>query len=103
MTYRNDNCDVAGHQPNKGRLISRLNRIEGQVRGIRKMVEEDRYCVDILAQVAAIKSAIDSVAIQILENHMHSCVQTAIQAGSGEKVIDELMQVVKKLSGKTLR
>ncbi|WP_374759855.1 metal-sensitive transcriptional regulator [Iodobacter sp.] len=89
-------------QPGKKKLLARLNRIEGQVRGVIKMVDEDRYCVDVLTQISAIKSAMDSVAMQLLENHAHGCVAKAIQDGEGDAAIDELMLVVKKLSGKTL-
>ncbi|UXY17321.1 metal-sensitive transcriptional regulator [Chitiniphilus purpureus] len=82
---------------NKPALISRLNRIEGQVRGINRMVQEDRYCIDILTQVAAVKSALDSLAMQLLESHARGCVADAVAAGDGAAAIDELMQVVRKL------
>src|SRR6184192_4253333 len=62
-------------QPDKEALIKRLNRIEGQVRGVNKMVTEDRYCVDILNQVAALQSALDAVAMLLLESHTHGCMQ----------------------------
>ncbi len=84
-------------QPDKKRLISRLNRIEGQVRGIVRMVDADRYCVDILTQLAALRAALDGVAMQLLENHAHGCVAKAILAGDGDEAIEELMSVVKKL------
>jgi CsoR family transcriptional regulator, copper-sensing transcriptional repressor len=81
-------------QPHKARLIKRLNRIGGQVRGISGMIEQDRYCVDILTQVAAIQSALDALAMRLLENHTRGCVRSAIQSGHGEQAIDELLQVV---------
>ena len=56
-------------QPKKPALLKRLNRIEGQVRGVAKMVEEDRYCVDVLTQISAIQSALDALALQLLESH----------------------------------
>ena len=89
----------SGHavvQPNKTALVKRLNRIEGQVRGIAKMVEEDRYCVDVLTQVSAIQSALDALALQLLESHTKGCVRSAIRSGNGEAAIDELMTVVKR-------
>ena len=89
-------------QPGKPRLIARLNRIEGQVRGITRMIEDDRYCVDILTQVAAIKSALDGVAMQLLENHTHGCVARALRDGDGDAAIAELMDVMKKLNGRGL-
>ena len=77
-------------------LIHRLNRIEGQVRGVRAMVENDRYCVDILTQVQAIQSALNAFNKELLANHIRTCVVEDIQAGSQEKV-DELCAVVQKL------
>lgn len=89
-------------QPDKRKLIARLNRIEGQVAGVTRMIEADRYCVDVLTQVAAIKSALDGVAMQLLHNHAHGCVARAMQDGNGDAAIDELMAVVQKLSGRSL-
>jgi DNA-binding FrmR family transcriptional regulator len=83
-------------QPDKEALIKRLNRIEGQVRGVAKMISEDRYCVDILNQVAALQSALDAVAMGLFENHTHGCMQGAIKSGNGDEAIDELMRVVRK-------
>ena len=91
----------AGHavvQPNKSALLKRLNRIEGQARGIAKMVEEDRYCVDVLTQIAAIQSALDALAMQLLESHTKGCVRSAIQSGDGEAAVDELMNLVKRFA-----
>jgi Uncharacterized protein conserved in bacteria len=88
-------------QPDKPALTRRLNRIEGQVRGITNMVEQDRYCVDILTQLAAVKSALDAVAMQLLKNHATGCVQKAIKSAksvkAGKDAIDEMLAVVKKL------
>jgi DNA-binding FrmR family transcriptional regulator len=83
-------------QPHKRDLLKRLNRIEGQVRGVAKMVEADRYCVDILTQISAIRSALDATATRILEDHTRGCVQNAIREGSGDAAIGELMDVVRK-------
>jgi len=91
--------DARGKQvarPHKRDLLKRLNRIEGQVRGIAKMIEEDRYCIDILTQVSAIRSALDAAATQILEDHTRGCVQNAIREGSGDAAIAELMNVVRR-------
>ena len=84
-------------QPNKAALLKRLARIEGQVRGISGMVEADRYCVDVLTQVAAVKSALDAVAMQLLENHMKGCVSRALQQGDATGMVTELIDVVKKV------
>jgi DNA-binding FrmR family transcriptional regulator len=92
-------CHVADKrvtQPHKQDLLKRLNRIEGQVRGVAKMVDEDRYCVDILTQISAIRSALDATAIRLLEDHTRGCVQKAIQSGEGNAAIGELMEIVTK-------
>lgn len=86
------------HRADKAGLLKRLNRIEGQVRGLNKMVEEDRYCVDILTQISAVRSALDAVAIRLLRDHTHGCVQTAIRSGQGDAAIDELIEVVEKFA-----
>jgi DNA-binding FrmR family transcriptional regulator len=78
--------------------MKRLNRIEGQVRGVARMIEEDRYCVDILTQISALRSALDAVAMELLENHTQGCVKTAIRSGDGEAAIAELMKVVRKFA-----
>lgn len=77
-------------------MITRLNRIEGQVRGIKKMVEEERYCVDILTQVSAIQAALNAFDKKLLSNHIHTCVTEDIKAGKDEAV-DELCSIVQKL------
>jgi DNA-binding FrmR family transcriptional regulator len=85
-------------QPNKPALLKRLNRIEGQARGVAKMVEDDRYCVDILTQIAAIQSALDALAMQLLASHTNGCVRSAIQSGDGDAAVDELMHLVKRFA-----
>lgn len=85
-------------QPHKAGLQKRINRIEGQVRGIGKMIEGDRYCMDILTQISAIRSALDATAIQILEDHTRGCVSGAIQSGKGDAAIAELVSIVKKFA-----
>lgn len=77
-------------------LIHRLNRIEGQVRGIKKMVENNAYCTDIIVQVAAANAALSAFNRELLSNHIHTCVADNIRKGNDE-VIDELMQTLQKL------
>ena len=77
-------------------LGKRLNRIEGQVRGIARMIEDDRYCVDILTQVTAVQSALDALARKLLEHHLHGCVTHAIASGNGAHAIDEALAVIRK-------
>ena len=77
-------------------LITRLNRIEGQIRGVKNMVEEERYCVDILNQVSAVQAALNGFNKELLANHIRSCVVEDIQNGK-EDVVDELCETIKKL------
>ncbi len=73
------------HGYDKDALRRRLHRIEGQVRGIERMVDEDRYCIDILTQVAAVRTALESLGLEVLEDHVNHCVRDALTAGD-EKV-----------------
>src|SRR5204863_6089956 len=83
---------------NKTGLAKRLNRIGGQVRGIGKMIDEDRYCIDVLTQVSAVQSALDALALRLLEHHLHGCVQHAVKSGSGDHAIAEALQVIRKFA-----
>lgn len=80
----------------KRNLITRLNRIEGQIRGVKGMIERDTYCDDVLNQIAAVQSALNSVGRLLLEGHMKSCIVERIQAGEHE-VVDELLVTMNKL------
>lgn len=77
-------------------LVNRLNRIEGQVRGIKNMVERDAYCTDILVQVAAVNAALNSFSKELLANHIRTCVADDIRGGKDE-TIDELVATIQKL------
>jgi DNA-binding FrmR family transcriptional regulator len=79
-------------------IMKRLKRIEGQVRGVQKMVEDNRYCIDILVQISAINAALNKVGFSLLERHTKHCVSKAIREGSGEESIQELMNVIKQFS-----
>lgn len=82
----------------KSKLVNRLKRIEGQIRGLQKMVEEDRYCVDVLVQVSSVNSALKQVGFALLERHTRTCVSSAVQSGEGDEYIEELMKVMKQFS-----
>lgn len=82
----------------KEKLINRLKRVEGQVRGLQKMIEDDRYCVDVLVQISAIQAALKKVGFNLLERHTKTCVTSAIQEGNGHHHIDELMKVIQQFS-----
>jgi CsoR family transcriptional regulator, copper-sensing transcriptional repressor len=72
---------VHGYTPNKDDYLKRLRRIEGQVRGLQKMVEDDKYCIDILTQVSAVTRALQSVSLGLLEDHLGHCVTQAVAEG----------------------
>ncbi|GGH21142.1 metal-sensitive transcriptional regulator [Paenibacillus segetis] len=101
LTHENGSCHTDKRKSHhsektKNSLISRLNRIEGQVRGIKGLIEKDTYCDDVLNQIASVQSALNGVGKLLLEHHMKSCVIERIQDGEDE-VIDELLVTVKKL------
>ncbi len=90
-----------GYLDDKDALIGRLHRIEGQVRGIERMVSDERYCIDVLTQISAATTALDAIALKLLEGHVGSCVGTALasgdQAAAAEKT-EELMAAVERFA-----
>ena len=84
------------YQTETDALLLRLRRMEGQVRGVQKMIEEGRYCVDIVTQLQAIAAAADKVSQQVLEGHIRGCVADAIKEQRGDEAITELMTVLGK-------
>jgi CsoR family transcriptional regulator, copper-sensing transcriptional repressor len=90
-----------GYTNDKATLVTRLHRIEGQVRGIEKMVDEDRYCIDILTQIAAATTALESLALQILDQHIRHCVAGALASGDADDArekTEELLQAVQRFA-----
>lgn len=90
-----------GYAADRDALVKRLHRIEGQVRGIERMVEDDRYCIDILTQLAAVSTALDAVALKILDDHVRHCVAGALAAGDAEdaaRKTDELLAAVQRFT-----
>jgi DNA-binding FrmR family transcriptional regulator len=88
--------EARGYSATKDQLQTRLRRVEGQVRGIQAMVEDDRYCIDILTQIGAIQAALDKVALGLLDDHVHHCIASAKGAKRSE-MTDELMNSVGRL------
>ena len=80
----------------KKELLTGLRTVEGQVRGIAKMVEADRYCVDILVQLAAVRAQVNKIGLTILESHTNGCVSRAVKEGDGDDSIKELMDTISK-------
>jgi DNA-binding FrmR family transcriptional regulator len=91
---------VYGYARNKGDLQTRLRRIEGQVRGLQRMVDEDMYCIDILTQVNSVTAALRAVGMGLLDAHVRHCVTESIEAGDGEQKVEELMSAVARFSGR---
>ncbi len=91
------------YSKDKAQLVRRLSRIEGQVRGIARMLEREEYCVDILQQTAALRAAVDAVSILILEDHVQGCVRSAAERGEADKYVDEVMDVVRRTLGRPVR
>ena len=92
----NDTETTHGYSENRDAVLKRLRRIEGQVRGVEKMVEENRYCIDVVTQVTAIQAALDKVALELLTDHAAHCVAAA-EGGDQQEMTDELMSAVKRL------
>ena len=84
----------------KRELVTRLRRIEGQARGIQRLVDEEAYCLDVLQQVEALTAAADQVGLLLLEDHISGCLAHAIETGQGEPYVDEVMTVVRRAIGR---
>lgn len=80
----------------KADLLDRLKKIEGQVRGLQRMIEDDRYCVDVLTQVAAVRAGLARVALSVLEDHTRGCVRAALRGDGGDEAVQELVEVLWK-------
>ena len=92
----NDPPATRGYSASREQLLKRLSRVEGQVRGVRGMVEDDRYCIDVLTQIAAIQAALDKVALGLLDEHAHHCVVGGPDELKADRT-DELMSAVGRL------
>jgi CsoR family transcriptional regulator, copper-sensing transcriptional repressor len=86
-----------GYSATKDQLNKRLRRIEGQVRGVQKMVDEDRYCIDVVTQISAIQAALDKVALGLLDDHAKHCIAGGHAGGQPDQLSDELMGAVGRL------
>ena len=90
-----------GYTATKDQLLARLGRIEGQVRGIERMVEEDRYCIDVLTQIAAVNTALESLAFKVLDDHVNHCVTDALASGNPREAAaksKELLEAVQRFA-----
>jgi DNA-binding FrmR family transcriptional regulator len=91
---------VYGYAMKKKELQDRLRRIEGQVRGLQRMVDEDQYCIDILTQVSSVQAALRAVGMGLLDDHVRHCVRESIEQGEGDEKVQELMTAVVRLTGR---
>jgi DNA-binding FrmR family transcriptional regulator len=92
---------VSDHGYDKDALIKRLHRIEGQVRGVERMVEDDRYCIDVLTQISAVSRALDSLALEVLDDHVNHCVAGALASGDADEAgrkAEELLAAVQRFA-----
>jgi len=96
-----ETAHVHGYTKDKAALVKRLHRIEGQVRGIERMVEDDRYCIDVLTQISAVNTALESLALKILDEHVRHCVAGALSSGDEEDALvktEELLEAVQRFA-----
>jgi CsoR family transcriptional regulator, copper-sensing transcriptional repressor len=91
------------YSKDKAGLIRRLSRMEGQVRGIARMIEREEYCVDILQQTSALRAAVDALSVMVLEDHVQGCVRTAAERGEADQYVDEVIDVVRRTLGRPIR
>jgi DNA-binding FrmR family transcriptional regulator len=101
MTSTTDEHVHHGYHDQKDALIKRLHRIEGQVRGIERMLEEDRYCIDVLTQIGAVSTALESLGFQILDEHVRHCVAGALASGDAAEAqakAEELLAAVRRFA-----
>ena len=89
-----------GYAEHKKDLLDRLRRVEGQVRGLQRMVEEEQYCIDILTQVNSATAALRAVGFGLLDDHVRHCVRESIEHGTGDEKVEELMAAVGRFAGK---
>jgi CsoR family transcriptional regulator, copper-sensing transcriptional repressor len=91
---------MVGYAMNREELLARLRRIEGQVRGLQRMVEDDKYCIDVLTQVNSATAALKAVGLGLLDEHVRHCVKDSIEQGAGDQKVEELLAAVARFAGK---
>lgn len=95
-----DHGMVNGYAENRDQLLRRVNRLEGQVRGVGRMIEEDRYCLEIVTQLSAVQAAAREISLQLLAGHVSHCVADAIRSGDAEPKIEELIETLGRAMGR---
>ena len=102
-TPRKGPATARGYDKDRAQVLRRLARMEGQVRGIARMVERDEYCIDILQQTTALRAAVDAVSLLLMEDHVASCLVTAVKTGEAAAYTEEVMEVVRRSMGRPAR
>lgn len=87
----------------RAQLLRRLSRMEGQIRGVARMIEREEYCIDILQQTAALRAAVDAVSLLLMEDHVAGCLATAVKTGKADAYTEEVMEVVRRSMGRPIR
>jgi DNA-binding FrmR family transcriptional regulator len=87
-----------GYAIHKDEVLTRLRRIEGQVRGLHKMVEDDRYCIDVLTQLNSVQAALKAVGLGLIDDHVRHCVREALEEGEGDDKVEELVSAVARFA-----
>jgi CsoR family transcriptional regulator, copper-sensing transcriptional repressor len=91
---------ATGYAPNKEDLLGRLRKIEGQVRGLSRMIERDDYCIDVLTQISSAQAALKGVGVRLLDAHVRHCVRDSLREDGGEEKVDELVAAVARMAGR---
>jgi CsoR family transcriptional regulator, copper-sensing transcriptional repressor len=91
------------YSKDRAQLLRRLSRMEGQVRGISRMIEREEYCLDILQQTTALRAAVDAVALLVMEDHVAGCLAKAVKSGEAQAYTEEVMEVVRRSMGRPVR
>jgi CsoR family transcriptional regulator, copper-sensing transcriptional repressor len=102
-TRRRGSAAERAYARDRAQVLRRLSRMEGQVRGIARMVERDESCIDILQQTAALRAAVDAVTMLLMEDHVAGCLRTAVKTGDAEAWTEEVMDVVRRSMGRPAR
>src|SRR5579884_628227 len=100
MTVDTETTTTYGYADNRDRLLKRVNRLEGQVRGVGRMIEDDRYCIDIVNQLSAIQAAAREISLQLLEGHVRHCVMDAAKTEDAEPKLRELVDTLGRAMGR---
>ena len=99
----NDHPTRHAYTKDRAQLLRRLSRMEGQVRGISRMIDRGDYCIDILQQTAALRAAVDAVSLLLMEDHVAGCLATAVKTGDATAYTEEVMEVVRRSMGRPVR